>query len=322
MPWPLNHNPHVDVLQLRLAIRRRTRLGLLVATVALFFGSFFLYRYAMQHHDLPRFAGQLPEYAMQRPLVTCPTPGPEILVLVGMGQSNAGNWGEASTQNVQGHPDVLEYWQGNCYQATSPMLGGTGEGTALWPELGRLMIESGTAKQVVIQVFAVDGAPIQRFTRQDDLWPFWRLELKRLLEKYRVGYYLWLQGEADFALGTSEEDYIRMFGSLHDDIRELDPGARVFVPIQTYCADTARWTPDNTIAKAQAEIPKIFAGTLAGVHTDELLATPGLRWDGCHPSLRGYARWSAAWTTQITQAPATREFPKLLRQLQPTPLQH
>lgn len=257
---------------------------------------------------------------MQRPLVTCPKPGPEILVLVGLGQSNAGNWGEASIQSAQDHPDVLEYWQGNCYQAASPMLGGTGAGTALWPELGRLMIESGTAKQVVLQVFAVDGAPIQRFTREDDLLPFWRPELKRLLEKYRVGYYLWLQGEADFAIGTAEKDYIRMFGSLHDDIRELDPDAQIFVPIQTYCADTARWTPDNTIAKAQAEIPRIFAGTLAGVHTDELLATPGLRWDGCHPSHRGYTRWSAAWASKITQA--TKNFPKLLRQPQLTPPQH
>jgi len=181
------------------------------------------------------------------------------------------------------------------------MLGATGSTSSLWPELGQSLVESGVAKQVVILVFSVDGAPIKRFVARDDLWPLWRAQLKLLLEFFPVDYYLWLQGEADFSRRTTSEDYQRLFADLYHSIKDVDRGALVFIPIQSYCAQTERWTPKNEISTAQAAIPVAMEGTLAGVDSDAILSEAGTRWDGCHPSARGYAIWAKAWASRIAK---------------------
>lgn len=253
----------------------------------------------MARVPVPPFAGNDPAKLSQRARVECPKPGPGTLVLVGLGQSNAGNWGELTASTQKNGDSVIEYWQGNCYAATSPMLGATGEGESLWPVLGKTLVQTGYAKQVLISVFAVDGASIGRFVSKGDLRPLWRAQLARLLDKYPVDYYLWLQGEADFARGTSKDEYAERFSKLRKDIEELDGDALVFVSIETYCSDIERWTPGNDVARAQSEISKAFPGTLPGVNSDAVLAFQGARWDGCHPSAQGYRIWSEAWNNRI-----------------------
>jgi len=179
------------------------------------------------------------------------------------------------------------------------MLGATGDGTSLWPELGRSIIELGAAKRVVFQIFSVDGAPIMRFVSSDDLWPQWQTQIRRLTVDFPIDYYLWLQGEADFARGTSAQEYTKLFINFLSSLREIDQTAIVFVPIQSYCANIERWSPNNSVSSAQAAIPSSIQGTLAGVNSDEILSAPRARWDGCHPSSLGHVIWAKAWASKI-----------------------
>ncbi len=287
----------------RLVIRQyvNNRVVQIAALTILALGLLSIFTKSTSRDDGLRFAGDNPAKVSQRMRVECPKPGPGTLVLVGLGQSNAGNWGELTTGDNKREDDVIEYWQGNCYVAVSPMLGATGEGASLWPQFGQAMIQAGLAKQVLFSVFAVDGAAIGRFVPQGDLWPLWRTQLKQLREKYPVDYYLWLQGEADFARRTSKEEYTEKFGRMRQGIEELDTSALVFVPVETYCANIERWTPSNDVSRAQSDIPKVFPGTLPGVNMDALLAKKNARWDGCHPSTQGYAILSDAWKMRIIQ---------------------
>lgn len=233
----------------------------------------------------PAFAGASRSIMAMKTAVACPFDRPGTVVLYAIGQSNAANSVQPRTVGQPIHPEVFEYYDGRCYQAASPMLGAEGTDGSLWPMLGAELIARRSARQVVIAVFAVNGAPIRRFIDPNDLLPRWLPGWKQLTGTRAADALIWMQGEADFARKTTTNAYSQAFGEFLSALK-LDgvSSPLILVPILTRCADNDHWVADNPTAIAQRTISSKLNGPGAGVDMDRILDFPHARYDGCHLS--------------------------------------
>ncbi len=100
--------------------------------------------------------------------VECPVQSKRTGVLLIMGQSNASNNGQKrfTTQ----YPDrVVNYFDGRCYVASSPLLGGTEQAGEYLTPLADQLVANGIYEKIVIIVVAVGGSPISRWQRDGDI---------------------------------------------------------------------------------------------------------------------------------------------------------
>lgn len=240
--------------------------------------------------------------------VACPEDQPGVLVIFILGQSNAGN--SVRPPGVGGHigQGVYEYFEGRCYRATHSVLGAEGSDAAIWPILGTRMVEQRIASQVVFAVVAINGAPIRRFLDPADLLPIWTRQWRQLHAAYSVDAVLWMQGEADFALGTSSARYSEAFRQLLSAIRDTEDrhAPPVFVPVLTRCTGKRDWSADNPTATAQRSIAAQLNGPHSILDLDAVLNFPTARHDGCHLSESGVQAATAAWLATLTLAGVAR----------------
>ena len=77
------------------------------------------------------------------------------LVLLALGQSNAGNHGSAAPNPREPISVVTD--QGRCYRSTDPLPGATGASVSIWGRLPGALAAAGVDRQVVLAVLAVDA---------------------------------------------------------------------------------------------------------------------------------------------------------------------
>lgn len=208
----------------------------------------------------------------------CPTVSARVATVLILGQSNAGNHAQGAAEST---PDdaVLNWFDGTCYVASSPLLGATGELQQPWVPMARLMLQSGQLERVVLAPIAVAGSPIARWASAGDLHPLLLEDAARLQRQLAVSAVLWVQGEADFERSTKPDAYASMLEDVVTAIRRAGIGAPIYVYAATWCSDTARWTPGNPLARMQRAVS--LPGARPGVDLDALLL-PQDRFDGCH----------------------------------------
>jgi hypothetical protein len=228
--------------------------------------------------------------------VACPAPAETTAVILAIGQSNAANAGARKVATR--YPDrVLNYFDGKCFVAASPLLGATGEGGEFLTLLADDLIAAGTYRGVIIVAAAHGGSPVSRWRRNGDLNQRLLSTLKTLPPGYKVTEVVWHQGEADFELKTSADLYTASFNSLVETLRESGVDASIFAAIATRCG-RAGWTADNPTANAQRaaiDNRRIFLGA----DTDALLGTADRREDKCHLSESGQAKTASAYAQAI-----------------------
>lgn len=170
------------------------------------------------------------------------------LVLVAMGQSNAGNHGDRPSRGGQRAPIPVLH-QGRCVMAQEPLPGGTGSGASLWSALHQRLNGTWAGKPIVWLIISVES------TRLDD-WTDARSPLRRVWEQevdaavatgWPIAGVLWQQGEADALSGTSTKDYLRGLR----DLRALTE---------------ARGAARSLVAGPLDLVPTRCAGTRAGCH--------------------------------------------------------
>jgi hypothetical protein len=84
------------------------------------------------------------------------------LVLLALGQSNAGNHGEMSPSNPE---SIIVIGDGKCFVATAPLPGATGNGGSIWVRLPRFLKEEGFKNQpIVMAILAIDDTTINDWT--------------------------------------------------------------------------------------------------------------------------------------------------------------
>jgi Carbohydrate esterase, sialic acid-specific acetylesterase len=231
-------------------------------------------------------------------VVDCPSQDDRTAVFLIAGQSNAANYTGQRMTSAHGS-SIVNFFDGRCYVAASPLLGSTGTAGEYWTETANLLVQSGHYQNIVLLPAAVGGTRIARWSARGDLNPM----LRRAVESaaaagLRVTHVLWHQGETDAAIGTGEEDYRSQFLSLVGTVRGAGVMAPIYVSVATKCLTLAPYVEDNPVARAQTALPRSAVGLHAGINSDQLLG-PSDRYDDCHLSGSGTAKMAAAWASLL-----------------------
>lgn len=232
--------------------------------------------------------------------VQCPAQTPQTAVLFVFGQSNSANHLGQRYRAIDDR--VLNFFNGKCYLAESPLLGASGEMGEVWTLLGNKLVETGQFQRVIIVSSGIGGTPISRWAIGGDLNRMLIDVISDLSGHYNITHVLWHQGEADFQNGTNKKDYEAGFRSIVATLDALKVRAPIYVSKASYIpvdrmpprlANLHKWQMDNQITEAQQEIPDgktIFAG----VNTDAEVA-PLDRFDGQHLSGSGQEITATRW---------------------------
>jgi len=234
--------------------------------------------------------GRLTSYPGKK-AVACPAQDGRTAVLLLIGQSNTGNHAEKKHASAYG-ARVLNFFDGKCYVAQSPLLGTTGRSGESWTLLGNKLLAAGVFRNVILIPAGIVGTPIIRWQKGGDLNEMLMGVLAMARQRYRITHVLWHQGEVDFIIKTGEDDYQRMFGSLLASLRDQGVDAPTFVSVATQCAPD--WIADNPIARAQKALPSRQQRLFAGVDTDKLVGVAD-RYDTCHFGAGGQEKFARAW---------------------------
>ena len=295
--------------------RDMLRVGIVVAVLGAAAGSAYLFGAYSYSHSIPPLpqilkiiepgadTPPLLEFDKYRRLIgypgkveiPCPEQTSTTMVLLIIGQSNAANVAGQRYTSEHG-PKVLNYFDGSCYIASSPLLGANNSAGESWTLLGNKLISAGLADTVILVSSAIGRSTVERWS-SGDLSVMLDDVLKEL--QYGITYVLWHQGEQDFVVNTPSDDYVQAFQTIASRFT-----APVFVSVASWCGLSPDWTPDNPTANAQRALPdgvKIFAG----VDTDTLMDHED-RYEDCHFSGSGQEKFADAWVS-ILQSAASRE---------------
>lgn len=232
--------------------------------------------------------------------VACPKQNNNMAVILAFGQSNSANSGEKKFATQHGE-NVINYFNGKCYIASSPLLGANGnEGEFITPLADRL-VESRTYKSVIIISSGIGATPISRWQRDGDLNEMLLATIRNIRGKYRITEIIWHQGESDFINHTSAKNYVKSFKSLLKTLSENKVNAPIFVSIATKCEPVGAWNKDNPTAIGQRELidnQKIFLG----VDTDTALTQFDRRPGNCHFKESGQLKTAMSFATAIQKS--------------------
>lgn len=234
--------------------------------------------------------------AEHKQIIPCPAQDEHTAVLLLIGQSNSANYAERFYQSAYGS-SVVNFVDGVCYVAGSPLLGASGKQGEVWTAVANRLVASDTFKSVILVPAGIGGTSIDRWQSGGDLNSMLMDVLARTKQNYTITYVLWHQGETDYKLGTSKASYTKSFQSLVRSLREHGVAAPVFVSVATKC-DNPAWSVSNPVAEAQRVLPNDAEKILAGIDTDTLLGNAD-RSDNCHFSAAGQEKSADAWAERI-----------------------
>ena len=228
--------------------------------------------------------------------LACPRQGARTAVLLIIGQSNSANSGEG--RQISAHGDkIVNLFQGKCYQADSPLLGASGAEGEAWTLLANRLVASGRYDRVVLISSGIDGSGMARWQTGGNLNRMLLRVLDSAQAQYGITHVLWHQGEADYALGTSEESYRRMFLSLVSDFRGRGINAPVFISVASRCGSDSKHVADNPVVRAQRSLPDPAQNLHPGPDTDALIGA-NLR-NACHFTAAGLEIFAASWESAL-----------------------
>jgi hypothetical protein len=242
----------------------------------------------------------------QKKAVACPQQADRTAVLLLIGQSNAGNHGGQRFRSEHGEK-VVNFFDGQCYAAASPLLGSDGIGGEYWTQLGNFLLDRESFDQVILAPLSISGSEVSRWGAGGDLNGTMIDTASQLQQRgYLVTHVLWVQGEIDYVKGTSEKDYRDRFMSLVSSLRSHGVAAPVYVAIATKCLGAinggARFhSADNPVARAQLALPDPGANLRSGVNSDALLGDLD-RYDDCHFASSGEQKVARAWADLLSTA--------------------
>lgn len=237
--------------------------------------------------------GRLLSYPGKRK-IACPPQDKDTAVIVVAGQSNAANYQGQRFENADGM--VVNYINGDCYVAASPLLGADGNRGESWTLLGNQLISSGLYRRVIIAPASVGNTSVSRWAHGGDLNKMLKDVVQGVGQNYSISFFLWHQGEADFLLKTDGARYRSMLESMIDDVHEIDPAVPIFISRASFL-DGMNWEAGNQIWKAQNDVLH-DRGVFAGPDTDSDVKLVD-RYDGTHFANSGQIRFVNDWLDLI-----------------------
>lgn len=238
--------------------------------------------------------------------VECPPQTATTAVLLVIGQSNAANGAERRVKTR--FPDrVLNYFDGRCFVAASPLLGSVGTEGEFITLLADNLIANGTYKSVMIVAAAIASSEIARWQKGGDLNQMMLSTVISFKTRYKITDIIWHQGEGDYLLGTSGQAYAASFHSMRKSLTDIGVTAPIFISVSTFCGSGDKWKSDNPVAQAQQLLTDPKTKILLGANTDQLLGIADRRKnDQCHLSESGQRKTASAYAGAIKEFHAAR----------------
>ena len=213
--------------------------------------------------------------------ISCPLQTKRTGVILMFGQSNSANSAEYH-YSVNELPNIFNYFDGECYQASSPLLGATNLGGEWITRTAHHLIKNGTYDEVVLISTGIDGSHIAAWTSGNALNYLLQEVVSDVLIVYSLTDVIWHQGESDLIWGTSSDNYISAFLAIRGDLARWGVSGPIFMSIASNCANDIY---PNEIVSAQRLLTDVD-GIELGVNTDRLVSA-NMRYDGCHFSFEG-----------------------------------
>lgn len=224
-----------------------------------------------------------------------PVRGPQPLVLLVLGQSNAANHGSPAA--VDAARRVSVFVGRGCQGVTDPLPGGTGQGGSIWSRLPAQLQRLGLERPVVIALLAVDASTVQEWSAErGPLAARLDLTLAQLrAARLQPDWVLWQQGEADARAGTPESDYGEGLLRLRARLSAAGIKAPLLAARSTHCKGT-----DGTAVRAAiARVAARQGDVLMGPDTDTLLGPHRL--GDCHFTQPGLDAAAALWAAELAR---------------------
>ena len=207
--------------------------------------------------------------------VSCPKAADGFIV-VGFGQSNSAN--SAGHRFASTKSNVLNLFNGKCYEAIDPMLGATGHRGSVWISFAEKLGE--VDKTIVLSTFGVNGTRVEQWLNKNDLNPFYRENIESLKSVYpNPNIVVWIQGESD--TGTDKSLFTKQLREWMSTVRKDLPNTQILMTGTSYC-DGAK---SDEVVAAQKDAAEYVGASFIG-STDNLVGISE-RYDDCHFSEQG-----------------------------------
>ena len=231
--------------------------------------------------------------------ITCPIQDEKTAVLLLVGQSNAANYQGQRHQSADDR--VVNFVDGRCYRAASPLLGADGNRGEPWTLLGNKLVQSGLYHTVILIPAAVGGSSVRRWAAGGDLNAMLMAVISAVKARYTINAVLLDQGTTDFVERMPEGEYRSDLKAMIDSVRAQGVHAPFFITRST--AGPPDWTEDNPVARAQATLADSRNAVFDGPNTDRDV-TPLDRYDGYHFGASGQEKFTGAWMRLLQEREA------------------
>jgi hypothetical protein len=231
--------------------------------------------------------------------ITCPIQDAKTAVLLLVGQSNAANYQGQRHQSADDR--VVNFVDGRCYRAASPLLGADGQRGETWTLLGNKLVQSGLYHTVILIPAAVGASSVRRWAAGGDLNAMLMAVIDTVKARYTINAVLLDQGTTDFVERMPEGEYRSDLKSMIDSVRAQGVQAPFFITRST--AGPPDWTEDNPVARAQATLTDSRNAVFDGPNTDRDV-TPLDRYDGYHFGASGQEKSTGAWMRLLQEREA------------------
>jgi len=258
------------------------------------------YGFTGRRHD-PSLSARLEQIVAvtsQREISCAEAAASRPLVVLALGQSNAGNHGAPL-----GHPaePLTLIAEGRCIKASDPLPGGTGTGGSIWQRLPASLAAQKYPRPLVVSVLAIDATSIADWTNTRS--PLRARLVAHVASMRHLGLppdlVLWQQGEADARTGTAANDYVSGLGRLAATLSEAGSSAPIILAHSTVC----RSAPNTALRNAVQDLVSGDRRFRLGPDTDTL-ADDTFR-IGCHLTSEGLDSAANMWAAAIISQGST-----------------
>ncbi len=207
--------------------------------------------------------------------ITCPKKE-DAFVIIGFGQSNSAN--HAGHRFKAKNKKILNFFEGNCYEAQDPLLGATGHQGSLWiPLAEKIKTEK---KTIVLATFGVGGTFVKQWLEDDTLINFYDYNLKNLIRIYpKPDIAFWIQGENE--INSNIKDLTYYYKKHYSGFLKSLPYTKLFVTGTSYCDGKE----NKMVLKVQESTSKSTGAIYAG--STDTISRIEHRYDDCHFSQVG-----------------------------------
>lgn len=214
-----------------------------------------------------KFNGPRYNIIKNKTLLSCPKNSPIIIIT---GQSNSANFIMNNKRFKNKH---FNYFNGKCYNLSSPVLGSEGEMSSLAPSIAKKIKSK---NKFIFITSGRGGIGIEDVNNLDSDFINFNLEaLNRLHEQNNyLKYFIWIHGEAN---NSNRDNYFENFQQMYQKVIKNEKKVPFLIITQTSICKNNR---DTELNKIQKNISIAFSNFANPIQTDDLL--DDYRYDKCH----------------------------------------